>query len=356
MVSPLKRLAILRLSDNMKNAFLSLFSLFLIIKLEGQELHFSQYFNSPLLVNPANTGFNPDYDYRLGAAYRNQWAGIIANPYKTTSGWGDAQLNSKKIYNGWGGIGGTILKDEAGSANLKTIKGYFSFAYHQMLGYSSLLSLGVNAGIVDKSFDKGKLVFDNQWNGKFFDVNAPVLGNENLLSNHVNYLDLQAGINYAWFVSDIAYMNVGFSIMHINRPSERFFAPSFLSDQRVPPRYTYFFNGNFKVGQLWILNPNLYISKSIAANEIILGVNANRNLSDEGEKQLIFGLYYRDRDALIPMLGYQLNDVKFTINYDITVSTLAGFNGKKGGYEASIVKSAIYKKGHQGIKCPRVKF
>ena len=57
----------------------------------AQDLHFSQYFNSPLLVNPANTGFNPDYDFRVGGNYRNQWANV-GNPYKTMSLWGDAKF------------------------------------------------------------------------------------------------------------------------------------------------------------------------------------------------------------------------------------------------------------------------
>src|SRR5258708_39442880 len=51
----------------------------------GQDLHFSQFMNSPLLTNPANTGFIPQADYRLGMNYRNQWSAIMAVPYKTMS-------------------------------------------------------------------------------------------------------------------------------------------------------------------------------------------------------------------------------------------------------------------------------
>ena len=46
----------------------------------SQDLQFSQFMNSPLLTNPANTGFTPDGDYRLGVNYRNQWANITAFP------------------------------------------------------------------------------------------------------------------------------------------------------------------------------------------------------------------------------------------------------------------------------------
>ncbi len=60
--------------------------------LQAQDLHFSQFFNSPLVTNPANTGFIPDADYRIGANYRNQWSSVMSVPYKTVSAFGDAQV------------------------------------------------------------------------------------------------------------------------------------------------------------------------------------------------------------------------------------------------------------------------
>ena len=55
----------------------------------GQDLHFSQFMNSPLTTNPANTGFIPGGDYRVGINYRNQCSSIMAIPYKTMSAFGD---------------------------------------------------------------------------------------------------------------------------------------------------------------------------------------------------------------------------------------------------------------------------
>src|SRR2546430_11006548 len=97
----------------------------------GQDLHFSQFFNSPLTANPANTGFIPDADYRIGANYRNQYSAVMTVPYKTMSIFGDAQVFRNRIDNGWVGLGGVILRDVAGSANLPSIKVYASPAYHQ---------------------------------------------------------------------------------------------------------------------------------------------------------------------------------------------------------------------------------
>jgi len=75
----------------------------------SQDLHFSQFFNSPLLTNPANTGFIPEGDYRLGVNYRNQWASISAFPYKTMSAFGDVQVMSNQDNTGWMGLGRLLI-------------------------------------------------------------------------------------------------------------------------------------------------------------------------------------------------------------------------------------------------------
>src|SRR4051812_46147158 len=149
-----------------------LFTAFAALAITGanaQDLHFSQFFNSPLTTNPANTGFIPDADYRLGASYRNQYSSILSSPYKTMSVFGDAQLLRNQIENGWLGIGGVILSDVAGSGGLRSTKIYGSLAYHQQLGASSLLSAGFNVGWANKRVDPGKFTYPSQFNGKFFD-------------------------------------------------------------------------------------------------------------------------------------------------------------------------------------------
>src|ERR1044071_3130060 len=100
---------------------------------DSQDLHFSQFMNSPLLTNPANTGFIPDGDYRLGVNFRNQWASLTPYPYKTMSAFGDAQILQNQNNDGWVGVGGLILRDVAGSGALTSTRIYGSVAYHQML-------------------------------------------------------------------------------------------------------------------------------------------------------------------------------------------------------------------------------
>jgi type IX secretion system PorP/SprF family membrane protein len=329
-------------------------SIFMLIASNAfsQSLHFSQYFNAPLLVNPANTGFAPDVDYRVGLNYRNQWSSLTTNPYKTFNVWGDVQLFTDRFESGWVGLGGTLIRDAAGSGNLTATKGYASLAYHQLLGIASLVSVGFNVGYVSKTVDFDKLTFDDQWNGKFFDTKIP--SGEPFSFKKVGYVDLQAGINYAYFPSDNAYVNAGISMMHINRPKESFFDAS-VSDASVDMRFNVFLNGAFKLNDQWIVNPNIYYSKMGNVSEIVVGANANYNLSGDGTTQLIGGLYMRVKDALVPMVGYQWNDFKLTMNYDATSSELKSYNNGRGALEISLVKTGLFDLS-KSVKCPTVKF
>ncbi len=135
---------------------------------KAQDLHFSQWFNSPLTTNPANTGFIPDADYRLGANYRNQWSSIMSTPYKTMSIWGDAQVFRNRIETGWMGLGGVILRDVAGAGLLTSTKIYGSLAYHQMISDAHLISGGFNFGWSNKRINTADLKFPDQFDGKFF--------------------------------------------------------------------------------------------------------------------------------------------------------------------------------------------
>ncbi len=292
----------------------------------AQDLHFSQFFNNPLLTNPANTGFIPDADYRLGASYRNQYSNIMAQPYKTMSIFGDAQVFRNKIETGWLGLGGVILRDEAGTGSLTSTKVYASIAYHQELGLSSLLTAGFNVGWASKRIDQSKLTYPDQFDGKFFDGGQPT--SVVLANNNINYFDLQVGMNYAYFPTQDIYINAGYSIQHVNQPKETFFEDNG--------------NGLFKVTDDVIINPNIYYTTQAKASELVLGMNAAYNLSEHGEKQIIGGLYYRYKDAVIPMIGLEINNVRFTFSYDVTTSSLKNFNHSFGASEFNLLKKGSY--------------
>jgi len=309
--------------------------------LHAQDLHFSQWFNSPLTTNPANTGFIPDADYRLGANYRNQWSSIMSEPYKTMSIFGDAQVLRNRMQFGWLGLGGVILHDVAGSGNLTTTEVYGSVAYHQMLGYSSLLTLGFNTGWVNKRINSANLKFPDQFDGKFFDNTLPT--SVVLDVPNVNFFDMHVGMNYAFFPNSRTYFNAGLSVQHINRPRESFFStdPSGF-DSRIPRRYIAFLNGSFKTDDQVIINPMAYYTNQAGSSEAVAGLDAQYNLSGDGENQVIGGLYYRVGDAFIPMIGFIYRNIKLCFTYDVTTSSLSKYNGNRGAWEFALIQNGFY--------------
>jgi type IX secretion system PorP/SprF family membrane protein len=327
------------------------------LALKAQDLHFSQWFNEPLLTNPANTGFIPDADYRLGANYRNQWSSVMSEPYKTMSIWGDAQVFRNRIQSGWLGLGGVILHDVAGASSLSTTSVYASMAYHQMVGYSSLLSIGFNTGWVNKRINSANLKFPDQFDGKFFDTNVPTM--VTIDQPNINYFDMQVGMNYAYFPNARTYLNAGFSIQHINGPQESFFNTDPVGyNDRIAPRYIGFINGSFKTSDMVIINPMAYYTSQADASELVFGLNVAYNLSGDGDQQLIGGLYDRPGDAIIPMIGFVYKNIRMMFSYDVTTSSLKQYNNGNGAWEFAIIRPGYYPEfngdQHQSL-CPSFK-
>lgn len=334
--------------------FLQVLLIMALAQVQGQDLHFSQWFNSPLTTNPANTGFIPDADYRLGANYRNQWSSVMQEPYKTMSIFGDAQVFRNRIQSGWLGLGGVILHDVAGSGNLTTTEVYGSVAYHQMLGYSSLLSIGFNTGWVNKRINSSQLKFPDQFDGQFFDNTLPT--SVVIDVPNVNYLDMQVGMNYAWFPDSKTYVNAGFSVQHINTPKESFFStdPSGF-DSEIPRRYIGFLNASFKTSDQVIFNPMGYYTNQAGASETVFGFNLEYNLAEDGDNQIVGGIYYRVGDSFIPMVGFIYRNIRLMFTYDVTSSALSQYNGSRGAWEFALIQNGLYNQyngdRHQSL-CP----
>src|SRR3954469_25815536 len=79
--------------------------LFCLSATQAQDIHFSQYNASPLLLNPATAGMN-EGDYRAYANFRTQWMTVASgNTYRTFAGGADVSLGKMTKYNSFAGIG-----------------------------------------------------------------------------------------------------------------------------------------------------------------------------------------------------------------------------------------------------------
>ena len=92
-------------------AFFTLLMTFMF-SAKAQDIHFSQFYLSPLNLNPAMTGVM-NCNIRLVANYRNQWASVLrSNAFRTYSVSYDQRIPVGR--NDFFGIGGTFWGDRAG--------------------------------------------------------------------------------------------------------------------------------------------------------------------------------------------------------------------------------------------------
>jgi len=335
-----------------------LFALCLLISGEawGQSMHFSQYYNAPLLLNPANTALMPDEDYRAGLNYRNQWA-VVPVPYNTFSAFGDFKVGGNKNnenHNNWLGIGLAFFNDNAGDGNLALNEIQGSLAYHLQLSPFTMLSLGLSGGYVQRSVDYDNLTFDTQWDGATF--NTHMANGEKVGIIKTNYSTVGAGLNFAWFPNENVYIKLGGSVLNINQPTE-----SFYNDQnQLAYRPIGDLDMLFRTGPSLIINPSVYFATQSGASELVFGSEFRTLLGENSNHlptQLILGLYNRLNDAVIGVAGFQIASVQFTASYDFTISGLAPYNASYGALEFSLIYQGVYNKNKNGLKkmysCPR---
>ena len=91
----------------------------------AQDPEFTQYYANPLFLNPAFAG--SDRCPRMVMAYRNQWPAMSGN-YVTQAVSYDQHLNSIQ-----GGLGLTVMHDQAGQNTLQTTRITGMYAYQQSL-------------------------------------------------------------------------------------------------------------------------------------------------------------------------------------------------------------------------------
>jgi type IX secretion system PorP/SprF family membrane protein len=332
--------------------------MFYCLLADGQSMHFSQYYNAPMLLNPANTALMPEDDYRVGLNYRNQWA-VVPVPYNTFSAFGDVKLGGNKDnenHNNWLGLGLAFFNDKAGDGNLSLAQFQASLAYHLQLSHTFMLSLGVSGSYVQRSVNYDNLTFDAQWDGMTF--NSNMSNAEKLGIIKTTYYKVAPGINFAWFPNENLYVKVGGSLDNLNRPTETFYKNGKNTLDYRPI-------GNIdvviKTGPVLIVNPSAYYTQQSGAAEMVVGAQFRTILTNTHQlnpmiTQLILGVYDRLNDAVIGMAGVQVGGIQFVASYDFTMSALAPYNASYGALEFSLVYTGKYGK-NKGVKstysCPR---
>lgn len=318
----------------MRNTVLLIVLLCSLLSAKAQDPNFSQFFSSPLTLNPALTG-KFEGVLRVAGNYRNQWP-TINNAYTTYTASVDAGILKSKIpeFDQFG-VGVLGFSDKSGNGVLQNNAIAFSTSYHKALdenGYSQI-GLGFQGAYVSKTLNVNGLHFTDMlradgWTG----VTTESFSGTNL---NVSYFDMNVGLLYNGTTDGSNNYYVGASMYHITRPKE-----SFMEGQHVlDPRLTLQAGGRLPLAEYNAVHFSAIHSRQANAVNTVIGGAYMMNVSGDLQSptNLYFGSWFRLGDAAIPYIGLEFGNFHFGATYDVNVSSLKPGSNMRGGAEFSLI-------------------
>lgn len=274
----------------------------------AQDPGFTQYYANPLYLNPAFAG--SALCPRVNLNYRNQWP-ALSGTFVTYSASYDQHVNSLS-----GGLGFLVTRDEAGQGTINTtnISGIYSY---QLALRKVSVRAGFQATYAQKSLDWSKLTFGDQitLHSGFSEPTSEVPG-----TNTSGNLDISSGI----LVYSKKFFG-GFAAHHLTQPNESLMS----GNSKLPVKYTAHAGAMIPVGGRGTdtyLSPNIIYMQQQDFKHLNLGMYVQKG-------PIVGGLWYRNQDALILLVGVQEGIFKVGYSYDVTISKLG--NVSAGSHELS---------------------
>jgi len=315
----------------------------------AQDPHFSQFYASPLTLNPAFAG-KFDGIVRVGGNYRNQWP-TINRAFNTTTLAVDFPIMQNSI--GMNDTWGVGIKGFSGqSANCAVKFNYASVgtAFHKGLdedGYHQV-GVGFQATYANMLINVSSLKFADQLTPSGFTGTTDELFTNTSLQN--NYVDVNAGILYNGSTTDRNNFYAGISMYHLNRPKQQFTGTYFI----LNPRVTFHGGTYFPAGESSTIHISGLYSTQGKATETLIGGAYQFTVANDTEYPTSFyvGSWMRFNDAVIPYVGLEYRSLRFGLTYDSNTSSLKTASNGRGGIELSLI---YIKKAPEsrGISCPK---
>lgn len=329
-----------------------IFLLMIVVKsLQAQDPSFSQFFSSPLNINPALTA-NINADWRAISNMRDQWIGP-ASPYVTGTVSFDTKVMQNKMPDGsennFLGLGGMLMFDQAMSGIVKSTYASMNLSYNIKISetdyYTERLSMGFGAIYGHRRMDFSRVDFEEQFTGFGFNTNMPT--GETALSNMKPYVSASAGITYS-AKTEKTNFDAGIAAFHLNRPRQTFLKDDnqFLAMRKVA-------HANFEMflNERTILNTNGIYQYQKKASYFSVGGAIGYYAGNNAETLITGGLWYWSENAIIPYVGVAYKDFQVGVSYDFTTSKLNQATRRPNTWELSLILRGV-KKPSGIIPCP----
>ena len=315
-----------------RTSFLIL-TLFFSFSISAQDIHFSQFNDLPLKLNPSLAG-NMDGTMRAGTLYRNQWNSISV-PFESVALFADFKSAPNFLQNKNIGWGIQIINDQSGNAGLNETILNVCGSYHHFLTKkeNQLITAGISIGGFQKKIDISKLNFENQF--QFETANFGSISSNEIIENDF-LMRFDMGIGASWtYHNENGYQTLaGFSIAHLNQPNSSFYREKDLLARK------YNFHGSFiyPINERLDLDPSFSFSVQNKNTNTVLGADLIYYLGRQTMEKidLKIGLFARLRDAFNFTVGMNHDNWSIDLGYDLNVSGLTSASQTRGAFEISI--------------------
>ena len=318
----------------MKRISITAILLFLFLHLsflsKAQPYHFSQFYSTPLLNNPAFTGYT-EGQFRVATNFRSQWS-QGSTPYVTTALSFDTRgLKNYINENNSAGAGIYFMNDQSSGGALQTNSIGLSAAYNLSLDEfkEQTVGVGLQGVFTQRRIDYSKLSFESQYGSNGFDPSLPVGEPLNLSSKAI--FNANAGISYH-YNHDYNSFFASASVYNALSPDESMLLYEF----KTPRRYSFMAGGHLAIGYDRTIYGSLNYMSQSKAREMTIGAAYGIQIGENKKQEIDFGLWHRVKDALIPYIGYQLNGFQFGLSYDYTISKIKTAGQVRNGYELTL--------------------
>jgi len=337
-----------------------LFLLVTISKANAQDFTFSQFYEMPLLRNPAIAGLfgtvDNVQDMRIQSAYRNQWASV-SSPFRTIALSAEFKRQIGKS-DDWITYSFQTYKDEAGDANLGTVSILPAINIMKSVGIEneSYLSFAFMGGLVQNRFDPSKMTFDDQFqDGAFFPENPT---NQTFNATTNTYFDASTGLSYSSNIGYDTRYYLGAALFHLNKPKNQFAA--FGNEKNINPRFS--LNGGLTSPTNDNNRFNIFADYIIQGGnkQFLLGYMYIHQLAEATwlgfETSLSLGGFIRWGDAFVPVAKLDYKRLSLGVSYDVNMSKLITASKLKGGFEITTsfkTQLNFSNQDFQNLRCPR---
>lgn len=316
---------------------------------EAQDAHFTQYYASPLLINPATAG-TMEGTFRLSTVYRDQWRAALDHPFKTYAFSADTKFNLGEVNKDFVGVGLNVFADRSGIFNISNTAISISGAFHKALSKrsESYISGAVQGGIAQRSIGYAELTFGDQFNALDGYTLATL---EELPPNNYGLADFSVGLLYSAKPSTDLSFQIGMGYFHFNKPNISFYSkddnvnPILIKDNKLDAKLSLHAHMNMKATDHIRWSPRLLYLQQGRHNEVNVGLNMRFQPKLNTAKAFHFGPAVRasnhiegfGMNAVSLMAGFEVNDWILGISYDQNTADLTGTRHGLSSFEVSII-------------------